>query len=122
MFNVLLLIIFNQNLKIWQLRLSEDRAAELLDEPLFCFLLADLLEVAEAVGLDLAAADSLAGASQHHVEVHAENTRGRVVLKAEIDVLIDTEAEVACRFNDRSRAALLVPMQDREGLISLTFS
>jgi hypothetical protein len=47
-------------------------------------------------GLHAAAAgDTLTRTGHADVEVHAVNTDGRVVLDAEIDVLADTEAEVA---------------------------
>jgi len=36
-----------------------------------------------------------ARASQHHVEVHTEDTGRRVVFEAKIDVLGDTEPEAA---------------------------
>ena len=42
-----------------------------------------------------AASDALTRAGHAAVEVHAVDTNGRVVLDAEIDVLADTEAEVA---------------------------
>lgn len=37
-----------------------------------------------------------AGASHAAVEVHAINANGRVVFDAQVDMLADTEAEVAC--------------------------
>ena len=73
----------------------EDGTSESLDEPLFGVFLCDTLELAESTSSGAALADSLAGAGQHDVEVHAENTSGRVVPDSEIDMLIDTEAEVA---------------------------
>lgn len=42
-----------------------------------------------------AAGDTLTGAGHAAVEVHAVDTDGRVVLDTKIDVLADTEAEVA---------------------------
>ena len=39
--------------------------------------------------------DAEAAALHHHVEIHTVNARGRVVLQAKVDVLIDTKAEVA---------------------------
>lgn len=42
-----------------------------------------------------AAGDALTRAGHAAVEVHAVDTNGRIVLDAEIDVLADTEAEVA---------------------------
>ena len=43
-----------------------------------------------------AQADPAAGPLQDHVEVHAEDAGEGVVLDAEVDVLLDAEAEAAC--------------------------
>jgi hypothetical protein len=74
---------------------SEDSATELLDEPLLGLFLGDSLEVTESAGSGSAAGDSLASAGEDNVEVHAVNTSGGIILDTKIDVLIDTEAEVA---------------------------
>ena len=74
---------------------SEDGAAELLNEPLLGLLLGDSLELAEGGGSCSSSSDSLSSTGEDDVEVHAVNTSGGVVLDSEIDVLIDTEAEVA---------------------------
>ena len=50
---------------------------------------------ADAAGLLPAVAHIHAGAAQHDVEVHAVDSDGRVVLDTQIDVLLDTESEVA---------------------------
>ena len=42
-----------------------------------------------------AACDAASGAGQHDVEIHAIDTDLWVVLDAQVDVLVDTEAEVA---------------------------
>ena len=55
----------------------------------------DTLELADASTLRPAVANSVAGPLQDNGEVHAENTSGRVVLNSEVDMLIDTKAEVA---------------------------
>jgi hypothetical protein len=76
-------------------RSVEDGATALLDEPLLGVLLGDALELAD-VGLLLAAAgNTVAGLAEHDVEVHTENTSSSVVLDAQVDVLVDTETEVA---------------------------
>ena len=45
--------------------------------------------------MDAALGDTVTGALEDDVEVHAENTGVGVVLDAEIDVLVNTKAEVA---------------------------
>lgn len=42
------------------------------------------------------ACHAVAWALQLNVEVHAENSSGRVILHTEINVLSDAEAEVSC--------------------------
>lgn len=51
--------------------------------------------LADAATLVLANGDPATGSRQDDVEVHAVNTDRRVVLNTEIDVLLDTETEVA---------------------------
>lgn len=75
-------------------RSVEDGATLGVDEPLLGLLLGDALELAGTAGACAAAGDALAGAAEDDVEVHAENTGGVVVPDAEVDVLVDTEAEV----------------------------
>ena len=43
----------------------------------------------------LSSGDSLSGSSEDDVEVHTEDTSVGVVLDSKIDMLIDTETEVA---------------------------
>ena len=43
--------------------------------------------------------NTAAGSSEDDVEVHAENTGGGIVLDAKINVLLNTEAEVAYRLS-----------------------
>jgi len=50
---------------------SEDGATELLNEPLLGLLLGDSLELAEDGGSCSASSNSLAGAGEDYVEVHA---------------------------------------------------
>lgn len=57
-------------------------------EPLLGVLAAHALLVSEAGAGALALGDTEAGAAQHDVEVHSVDTDGRVVLQAEIDVLV----------------------------------
>ena len=74
---------------------SEDGATELLDEPLLGLLLADSLEVTESAGSCSPSGHSLASAGENDVEVHTVDTSRGIILNSEIDVLVDTEAEVA---------------------------
>lgn len=51
--------------------------------------------VANASSLALPAGDAHTGTAHDDVEVHTENTDSGVVLDTEVDVLVDTETEVA---------------------------
>ena len=83
---------------------SEDGATEFLNEPLLGLFLADLLEVSEGAGSRSSSGDSIAGSGKDNVEVHTVDTSGWVVLNTEIDVLINTETEVAYIVRDLSIA------------------
>lgn len=72
-----------------------DNAVEPLLEPLDGLVALDAVLVADAALHPAAAGDAVTGAGHAAVEVHAVDTDGGVVLDAEIDVLADTEAEVA---------------------------
>ena len=54
-------------------------------------------------------------ALEHNVEVHTVDTSGRIVLKTEIDMLVDTEAEVALRRVFTSKKADERAEQDETG-------
>ena len=75
-------------------RLS-DNAVEARLEPLDGLLALDAVAGADGALHAAAAGDALTGAGHAAVEVHAVDTNGGVVLDTEIDVLADTEAEVA---------------------------
>lgn len=77
------------------MRSVEDGAAALLNEPHLGLLLGHALELAHASTLCAAAGNAATAALEDDVEVHAENTGGGVVLDAEVNVLVNTEAEVA---------------------------
>lgn len=64
-------------------------------EPLDSLITLDAVAGTDGVLHAATAADALTRAGHAAVEVHTVNTNGRVVLDAEIDVLADTEAEVA---------------------------
>ena len=66
-----------------------------LNEPKLGVILGDLLELADTVGLCSSLGNSVSGSLQDNVEVHTENTSGGIVLNSEIDMLVNTESEVA---------------------------
>ena len=72
-----------------------DNAIEALLEPLDGLVTLDAVAGADGGLLVTTAGDALTGAGHAAVEVHTVNTDGRVVLDTKIDVLADTEAEVA---------------------------
>ena len=77
----------------------EDGATTLLDEPHLGLLLGDTLELADSGLVGASSGDTLAATAEDHVEVHTEDTGAGVILDAEVDVFVDTEAEVACYNN-----------------------
>jgi hypothetical protein len=74
--------------------LSDD-AIEALLEPLHSLVAVDTVTRAEDALASAAAGDTLARTGHAAVEVHAVDTNRRVVLDSQVDVLADTEAEVA---------------------------
>ena len=74
---------------------SNDGSSHLLCEPLLSFIGTDLLEFAESVSGMLSSGDSLASSGQDNIEVHAENTSAHIIFDSEIDMLLNTESEVA---------------------------
>lgn len=76
-------------------RSVEDGATELLNEPELSIVHTDALELADAALARPTLGNSVARALEADGEVHTENTSGGVVLNSEINMLVDTEAEVA---------------------------
>lgn len=76
------------------IRLS-DNAIEAALEPLDGLLALDAVRSTDLALHAAAAGDTLTRAGHAAVEVHAVDTDGRVVLDTKIDVLADTESEVA---------------------------
>ena len=74
---------------------SENGTSKFLNEPLLGFFLADLLEVTESSSLDLSSLHSLAWSSEDNVEVHTVNTSRGIILYTQVDVFINTKAEVS---------------------------
>ena len=77
------------------LGLVENDTIVLLLEPLHGLLASHLVRVAKSASLGLSLRHATTGASQLHVEIHTEDTGVGVVLDAEINVLLNTETEVA---------------------------
>ena len=77
------------------LGLVENDTIVLLLEPLHGLLASHLVRVAKSASLGLSLRHATTGASQLHVEIHTEDTGVGVVLDTEINVLLNTEAEVA---------------------------
>ena len=76
-------------------QISDDGAAALLSEPLLGLLLSHLLVATDAATAVLLLGDTSTGSAEDDVEVHAEDTGGCVVLDTQVDMLLNTEAEVA---------------------------
>ena len=74
---------------------SDYGASELFDKPLLGLVFLDPLEFAEGRTLGLPVVDAFAGAGKYNEEVHAINASRWVILNSEIDVLFNTETEVA---------------------------
>ena len=77
------------------LGLVENDTIVLLLEPLHGLLASHLVRVTKSASLGLSLRHATTGASQLHVEIHTEDTGVGVVLDAEINVLLNTETEVA---------------------------
>ena len=77
------------------LGLVENDTIVLLLEPLHGLLASHLVRVAKSASLGLSLRHATTGASQLHVEIHTEDTGVGVVLDAQINVLLNTETEVA---------------------------
>ena len=73
----------------------EDDAVVRRLEPLHGVFLVEPVWRSHGSGAPLLVAHVHAGATQHHVKVHAVDTDGGIVLDAQVDVLLDTETEVA---------------------------
>ena len=73
----------------------ENNTVEALLEPRHRVLLLDTVLEANARLLLLPPRNTRTGAAHDDVEVHTEDTDAGVVARTEIDVLLDTEAEVA---------------------------
>ena len=77
------------------LGLVENDTIVLLLEPLHGLLASHLVRVAKSASLSLSLRHATTGASQLHVEIHTEDTGVGVVLDTQINVLLNTETEVA---------------------------
>ena len=77
----------------------EDGTTTLLNEPHLGLLLGDTLELADSGLVGTSSCDTLSATAENHVEVHTEDTGAGVILDAEVDVFVNTKAEVACYNN-----------------------
>ena len=75
--------------------LGEDGSLELLPVPVHRIFLSDALLRADRRLAVLPARNSVAWALEDDIDVHTVDTDVPIVLEAEIDVLLDAEAEVA---------------------------
>ncbi len=74
---------------------SDDSTSALLGEPLLVFIMTDSLEFAENSSGMLSLVDSLSSSGEDDVEIHTENTGVGIVLDSQINMLFNTESEVA---------------------------
>jgi len=74
---------------------SDDSTSALLGEPLLGFILADSLEFTENTSGMLSLVDSLASSGEDDVEIHTEDTGVGIILDSQINMLFNTETEVA---------------------------
>lgn len=77
------------------LLLLEQDTLILVDEPLHGLRTSDTLVLADDGGGSSAVLDALTLATENDVDIHTIDTDGRIVLDTKIDVLLDTETEVA---------------------------
>jgi len=75
--------------------LHRKHALEGVFEPLLGILLSHALPVSDLPTASTALGNTVARALQHNVEIHAENTSGRVILYTEIDVLLDAKSKAS---------------------------
>jgi len=78
--------------------LFTDFSLELGAHPLQRFCLGDTVVETDNTTLPLLAADTESSTAQHDKEIHTVNASVRVVLEAQINVLVDTESKVACTY------------------------
>ena len=68
-------------------------------EPANSIIFCHLVLVTNSTRLDLASSNSVSRTNEDNEEVHTEDTGAGVILDAEVNVFVDTEAEVACYNN-----------------------
>jgi len=108
---------------VCQVGCSNDGAGALLGEPLLGLLLGNSLELADLTTGVLSLGDSATRSLEDDIEVHTENTGGGIVLDTKIDMLIDTEAEVALVGEVGSLKLVLLNLESGvEELLSLSAS
>ena len=77
------------------LRLIQNNSIVCLLEPLHSFLPRNLVRVTNVAALSLSLAHTTSRTRQLHIEIHTENTCVRIILNTEIDMLLNTKAEVS---------------------------
>ena len=95
-------------------------AIELGLEPLLCLLLCHFVLSSQPGLLFPPVPDTVPGSTQHNVEVHTVDTNGGIVLDTQIDMLVNTEAEVSLiRETSPPQLVLLDLESSFEDLLSL---
>jgi len=73
----------------------EDKSIILLFEELSGFFFGDALSDADSVGASSSLRNSLSGFSEDDIEIHSKNTSVGIVLDTEVNMFLNTEAEIA---------------------------
>ena len=85
----------SKQLEFCKVHSVEDSTTTLLNEPLFGIFSRHALEFSNDTVSLSSLGDSASSTGEDNVEVHTENTSWGVILDSEIDVFVDTKAEVA---------------------------
>lgn len=104
------------------LRLIQNNSIVSLLEPLHGFLPRNLVRVTNVAALSLSLAHTTSRTRQLHIEIHTENTCVWIILNTEIDMLLNTKAEVS-RLREVSLHQLVflhlqTALKDFEGLLA----
>ena len=87
---------------------SEDGSGAFLSEPLFGFLLSNSLEFSKLVSAVLSLGHSLSSSGEDDVEIHTENTCVEIIFDSKINMLINTESEIAYKYRKEIKSPLLI--------------
>ena len=101
---------------------SDDDTVIRVLEPLDCVHLSDELSLSDVACGVFASCDSASSAGQHNVEVHAVDSNLRIVLDAQVDVLLDAKSKVSVLREVRCLQLILANLEslleDLGGLLS----